>query len=202
MKAAWSVITPLIISSMLVVGCGTTPTQSNVSHHTKNKTAPPALNVTNTTGSGSSTGGFISVGNRVPNFTLKNLSGQGETSLDQLLGKKPLIINAWASWCPPCQAETPDLEQAYKKYSSQVQFIGVNLTSIDSVSGAQAFVKKYGVTYPVLLDTKGQFWQSYTVLAYPTTFVISPQGKLIYMQIGAMSKSGITQLVHMATTSK
>ncbi|WP_274436484.1 TlpA family protein disulfide reductase [Alicyclobacillus sp. ALC3] len=200
MKLAWRVITPLIISGMLVGGCGTTPTQSNVSRHVKNNTPPVSPNVTNTTVSGSSTGGFISVGSRVPNFTLKNLSGHGQTSLDQLLGKKPLIINAWASWCPPCQAETPDLEQAFKKFSSQVQFIGVNLTSIDSVSGAQAFVKKYGVTYPVLLDTKGQFWQSYTVLAYPTTFVISPQGKLIYMRIGAMSKSGIAQLVQMATS--
>ena len=93
--------------------------------------------------------GFLRVGTKVPTFDLLTLNRKGKTSLKELLGKKPLIINAFASWCPPCQFEAPLLEKAAKRYGKQVTFIGVNLTKIDSIAGARKFTKKYHISYPV-----------------------------------------------------
>ena len=142
--------------------------------------------------------GFLRVGTKVPNFDMQILNRKGKTSLKQLLGKKPLIINAWASWCPPCQLEAPLLEKASKQYSKRVTFIGVNLTRIDSVSGARKFVKKYHISYPVLLDKTGQFWQSYTVISYPTTFVVSKTGRLLFAYQGSLTARQIQELVKVA----
>ena len=69
------------------------------------------------------------VGHPALNFDLKTLNEQTTVSLHDLLGKQPIRINAWVSWCPPCQQETPDLVVMSKKYASKIQFVGVNMTS-------------------------------------------------------------------------
>ena len=124
-----------------------------------------------------------------------------KVKLSSYIGKKPLLINAWASWCPPCQEETQDLVKMYTKYGSRVQFLGVNLTSLDSVRNAQSFVKKYAIPYPILLDTRGFFYRNYTVIGEPMTYVISPAGKVL-SHIGALSSSQLEQLIQGALGSK
>lgn len=104
------------------------------------------------------------VGKPAPKFSLETLNGKSNVSLQQLLGKKIVLLNAWASWCYPCQQETPDLIAMSKKYAGKVQSVGVNMTSDDSVSAAKDFVHKYGITYPVLLDVKGTFSHDYQLL--------------------------------------
>ncbi len=125
------------------------------------------------------------VGHTPPIFTLTNFQGQA-MSIAQTSGK-PMYINFFASWCPPCQLEAPDLEKMYTKYRGQIQFYGVDMTSSDSVAGAQHFVKEFGLQYPVLLDKKGDVSKLYNVAYLPTSFFVNSQGVIVYKTVGYMT---------------
>ncbi|MCY0876919.1 MAG: TlpA disulfide reductase family protein [Firmicutes bacterium] len=127
------------------------------------------------------------LGHRAPLFTLKSLAGQS-VSLSQFAGKL-VFVNFFASWCPPCQAETPDLVKMYKQYGSRVQFIGVDLTSSDTEADVRKFVARYGITYPVLLDQEGAVAQSYQVLGIPTSLFIDRSGVIVAKAEGGMSSA-------------
>lgn len=124
-------------------------------------------------------------GNSVPLFSLPGYPDNKPISLANYQGK-PIFINFWASWCPPCQAETPDLVKAYAKYGDKVQFIGVNLTAQDSLADVTAFIKKYDIKYPVAMDIKGSVAQQYQVLAIPTSIFVNRQGIIIERYVGAI----------------
>lgn len=126
------------------------------------------------------------VGYHAPSFSLPKFPDNQPISLADYQGK-PVFINFWATWCPPCQAETPDLVKAYSKYGDKVQFIGVNLTSQDSLTDVTAFIKKYGIKYPTALDTKGTVAQQYQALAIPTSFIINRQGIIVDRYVGALT---------------
>lgn len=119
-------------------------------------------------------------------------------SLQGLLGKRPILLNAWASWCGPCNQETPDLVKLSKQYGTQVQFVGVDLTSLDTVAQAKAFVINYHIPYTVLSDVKGQFDKSYAILSIPTTYVISSKGTVVAVHIGSMTNKMMNSLVQQA----
>lgn len=178
---------PIVSIALVLVGCG------NVS------TAGSKIQETSTN---SATSQPVSksplVGKAAPNFSLKTLDQKSSISLHQFLGKKIVLINAWASWCYPCQQETPDLIAMSKKYAGKVQFVGVNMTSDDSVSDAKNFVHKYGITYPVLLDSKGAFSHDYQIIGYPTTFILDPNGTIVNVHIGILTKDQIQQLINQA----
>jgi cytochrome c biogenesis protein CcmG, thiol:disulfide interchange protein DsbE len=162
---------------------------------TANQSTSPAGNATGST-STSPAQGPLTIGSVAPDFTLQNINGTGTISLHQLLAKgKPLLINAWASWCPPCQMETPDLIKMSHKYGNKIEFVGLNLTAMDNVQNAKSFVSKYGIPYTVLLDSKGSFEDKYTVIAEPTTFLISPQGRILDVNVGMMTASQMEQLI-------
>ncbi len=127
------------------------------------------------------------VGHVAPNFTLTTLSGQ-TLNLTQFRGK-PVYLNFFASWCPPCQFETPDVEKMYKKYGNKITFIGVNLAFNDTVPRLKQFLKTYGVTYPVLLDKSGSVTKTYKVMAIPTSFFIKSNGVIMYHYLGALIAS-------------
>lgn len=136
------------------------------------------------------------VGHKAPNFDLKTLSEQTSVPLQSLLGKQPILINVWASWCPPCQQETPDLVAMSKKYAGKVQFVGVDMTSDnDSVSAATAFVHQYGVSYLTLLDLKGTFSKDYQIMGYPTTYIVEPNGTVQNMHIGLLTRDQMEALI-------
>lgn len=127
------------------------------------------------------------VGHVAPNFTLTTLAGQ-TLNLTQFRGK-PVYLNFFASWCPPCQFETPDVEKMYKKYGNKITFIGVNLAFNDTVPRLKQFLKTYGVTYPVLLDKSGSVTKTYKVMAIPTSFFIKSNGVIMYHYLGALVAS-------------
>jgi len=126
------------------------------------------------------------VGYRVPPFSLPSFPNNKPISLADYQGK-PVFINLWASWCPPCQAETPDLVKAYAKYGDKVQFIGVNLASQDSLPDVTAFVNKYGMKYPIALDTKGAVAEQYQALAIPTSIFVNREGIIVDRFVGAIT---------------
>lgn len=120
-----------------------------------------------------------------PAFTLSELSNGTSVSLAEFQGK-PIFINFWASWCPPCQAETPDIVKAYQQFGNQVTFISINLTSGDSIAGVRQFVKRYGISYPVLLDKNAAVSTAYNVLAIPTSLFVNRSGVIVARYSGAI----------------
>lgn len=196
------IMASMILSlSLLVTGCGTV-----VPH---NSTGGPTT--TSNSANGASIGQANSVpavpesplvGHPAPNFDLKTLNEKTTVALHDLLGKQPILINAWASWCPPCQQETPDLVAMSKKYAGKIQFVGVNMTSDhDSVTAAKAFVHKYGVTYLTLLDLKGSFFKDYQIIGYPTTFILEPNGTAQNVHVGLLTRSQMESLIANALKS-
>ncbi|SPF51871.1 Alkyl hydroperoxide reductase/ Thiol specific antioxidant/ Mal allergen [Candidatus Desulfosporosinus infrequens] len=126
------------------------------------------------------------IGYRVPLFSLPSFPDTKPLSLADYQGKA-VLINFWASWCPPCQSETPDLVKASAKYGDKVQFIGVNLTSQDSLPDVSAFLEKYGIKYPIALDTKGTVAQQFQTMGIPTSFFVNRQGIIVERYVGAIT---------------
>ena len=117
-----------------------------------------------------------------PGFTLPLLDGTGPTSLARYPGKI-VVLNLWASWCAPCRDESPKLQSLWESYRSlDVQFLGVDQQ--DSRSAASAFVREFGLTYPVAFDPDGSVAASYGALGLPTTFVIDASGVIRYRFLG------------------
>jgi peroxiredoxin len=118
-----------------------------------------------------------------PDFELISLTGD-IVRLSALRGQ-PVIINLWASWCPPCKAEMPALEAAFLDFrESGLQVLAVNLTTQDSVEAAEAFVSANRLSFPVLLDVNGDVVRSYRLRALPTTFFVDPSGVIQKVVVG------------------
>jgi len=114
-------------------------------------------------------------GRPAPNLTLPGLDGRTYRLADWR-GIKPVVVNFWASWCPPCEMEAPDLVYLYDKYQGQVEFFAVNLTHQDTLSDARAFSERHGYRFPVLLDEKGTAARHWQVISIPTTYFINKDG--------------------------
>jgi peroxiredoxin len=129
----------------------------------------------------------IKVGNIAPDFTLENLSGE-TVSLSDYRGKK-VIINMWATWCPPCRVEMPDMQRFYENHAGDdVEILAVNMTSQDSISSIEEFKEKIGITFPILLDTHNEVGVTYRVLQIPTTWFIDRNGVITNIVLGAMNE--------------
>jgi cytochrome c biogenesis protein CcmG/thiol:disulfide interchange protein DsbE len=118
-----------------------------------------------------------------PDFTLDTLDGK-KVTLSELRGKI-VIINLWATWCPPCRAEMPALENAYEQYrDSGVVILGLNVTNQDSEKDIPPFVKEFGLTFPILLDRDGSVSTLYQLRGLPTTFFVNREGIIRTVVIG------------------
>lgn len=112
-----------------------------------------------------------------PDFALETANGE-VIRLSELRGR-PVIVNVWASWCPPCREEMPALERVYQSYREQgAVILGVNSTAQDDRREALAFATEQGLTFPILFDTDGQVTKLYGIRALPTTYFIDAQGKI------------------------
>ena len=90
-----------------------------------------------------------------PDFNAEDAGGK-PINFFSLTGKKPIVLNFWASWCPPCKQEMPGFEAMYKKYSDKVNFAMVNMTdgARETKKKASSFIKEQGYTFPVYYDTE------------------------------------------------
>ena len=118
-----------------------------------------------------------------PGLNLITLSGE-KFSLAEFRGS-PVIINFWASWCPPCRAEMPAFQQVFDEYEDLGLIIAaVNATNQDSVSEAAAFVSENNLIFPIPLDKTGSVSRSYNLYSLPTTVFIDSQGIIRKIIIG------------------
>jgi cytochrome c biogenesis protein CcmG/thiol:disulfide interchange protein DsbE len=144
------------------------------------------------------TGGLIPApreGFLAPSFELADPSGQTFRLVD--LRGQVVVVNFWASWCPPCKAEMPDLAAAYQSHREEgLVILGVNTTYQDDAQTAIEFAKAQGVTFPILLDQRGEVARQYLVSALPTTYFIDRQGIIRKVVVGGpMSETTLTSTV-------
>lgn len=109
-----------------------------------------------------------------------------------------IVLNVWASWCAPCRAEAPELQEVWEEFQDQgVTFVG--LDTRDSDAAARAFVESYGITYPNVIDTDGRlqllFAETLPPQAIPSTLIIDPQGRVAGRALGRISASSLRGLI-------
>jgi len=112
-----------------------------------------------------------------PAFTLDRLDSEGQLGVADLRGKA-VVVNFWASWCIPCRDEAPVLQQTYERYRDRgLVVLGVDVN--DFRADARRFMKRYGLTYPVVYDGKGSTVGKWGVRGFPETFFVDRTGKLV-----------------------
>jgi peroxiredoxin len=132
----------------------------------------------------------LKIGAKAPDFELKTLTGE-TVKLSDLQGKK-VMINFWATWCPPCKAEMPAMEQYSKEAGDDVVILAVN---IDPHLDVKAFVDKNGITFPIPLDEEDKVNEMYQILSIPTTYFIDSKGLIGNKYIGAMNHETMKQFM-------
>ena len=132
-----------------------------------------------------------------PDFTVYDADGK-PVKLSDMKGK-PVVLNFWASWCPPCKAEMPDFQETYEEMGGRINFLMVNATGSETLAEAKAFIESSGYTFPVLYDTKDSASMAYGVSSLPTTYFIDAQGRAVAQATGAISKELLLKGIGMIT---
>lgn len=134
--------------------------------------------------------------NTAPDFTVLDANGK-KTRLSDNFGK-PIVINFWATWCPPCKRELPDFDKLCTEYGDKVVFMMVNLTDgrRDTVDGTKKFISKNGYTFPVYFDTEYNGADAYNVSSIPQTTFIDANGNVYTTRIGAMNESVLRSYIN------
>lgn len=144
-------------------------------------------------------GAQITVGIRkgqvAPDFELTDLQGT-PVRLSDFRGHK-VLVNFWASWCPPCRAEMPHIQKFYEKYKDRgVAVLSVNLASLEKNDEmAASFARKHGLAFPIVLDSDGGVLSTFKVKAYPTTFVVDENGVVQHIVVGPMTLDYMKTLI-------
>jgi thiol-disulfide isomerase/thioredoxin len=138
--------------------------------------------------------GMPNVGEVAPNFEY-TLSDGTRHQLSDLHGKK-VLLNFWATWCEPCRAEMPDLQQVLANYGDSVIVLGVN--KLETAAVIPPFAEELGVSFPLIVNTDGAIANRYGAKNIPSSFFINTDGTIGARRIGVMTydfmKSQIDQL--------
>ena len=114
-------------------------------------------------------------------FRLPDIDGKVH-QLSQYRGKV-LIVNFWATWCPPCREEMPSMEQAYQKIKgSNIVMLAINIG--EDADTIFTFTADYDVSFPLLMDEDSTVIKQWPVVALPTSYIVDPQGRLVYRAVG------------------
>lgn len=137
----------------------------------------------------------LNKGEQAPDFELTTLAGK-PIRLSELQGKK-VILNFWATWCPPCKAEMPHMQNFYEDYAEteNVEIVAVNLTSGDREASVEEFVKDYGLTFPIPMDVEGEVGQKFQAVTIPTSYIIDTNGLIQHKIVGPMDETMIQDFV-------
>lgn len=137
----------------------------------------------------------VQEGKPAPDFTLTTLDGK-TVKLSDYKGKK-VILNFWATWCPPCKAEMPHMQNFYEENKDNgIEILAVNLTMIDN--GTQAvkdFALDYGLTFPIPLDVEGLIGPQYQAFTIPTSYILDANGIITKKVVGPMDENMMTKLM-------
>jgi methylamine dehydrogenase accessory protein MauD len=125
----------------------------------------------------------IAVGSRAPAVEIHDLEGK-PVALGQYLGKKPVFLEFWATWCELCEQLLPRVKAAKSAFGDQVQFIGVNVTVNQTPDKVRRYVDKHQPGYLVLYDDQGTSIRAYQVPSTSYVVIVDRQGKVAYTGLG------------------
>jgi thiol-disulfide isomerase/thioredoxin len=103
--------------------------------------------------------------------------------LDELRGT-PVVVNVWATWCPPCVEEAPHLAEVSREFEGRVQFVGLDI--LDDRPAARDFIREYGWIYPSVFDPAGRIRDALGYVGQPVTVVYDREGNLAFEHVGAV----------------
>lgn len=131
-----------------------------------------------------------------PGFVLSDLTG-ASVNLSDFKGRI-VILNFWATWCPPCREEMPHMQSFYEKNKeNDIEIIAVNLTNMDDGQQAiEKFVQDYGLTFPVLLDENGDVGERYEIMTIPTSYILDTEGRIFQKVVGPMNEQMMNEIVN------
>lgn len=116
-----------------------------------------------------------------PEFELMDLQDKIHTLADYK--GKPIVINFWATWCPPCRKEMPSMNRAWKQLKDEgIQMLAINIG--EDEANVHVFENEHPIDFPILLDPVSESLQSWRIKGLPTTYIISPKGVVAYSAIG------------------
>ena len=139
-------------------------------------------------------------GRMAPNFTLTSTDGK-TIKLSDYRGKV-VVLDFWATWCPPCKAEIPDFIKLYSQYKGDgFQMLGISVDQ-GGLSVVKPFMKAYGINYPIMLADDQVVSEFGGISAIPTTFVIDKQGRIRASFVGYRPASEFENLINQLTKEK
>ncbi len=113
----------------------------------------------------------------------------------------PVVLNFWASWCPPCRSEAPELERAWQRFRGRgTVFLGLNMQ--DVTGDATSFLRERGITYPNVRDKSDEVARDWGVAALPETFFIDRRGRVVAHVIGAISERQLEEGIRAARAGR
>ena len=140
-------------------------------------------------------------------FKLTDQYGNTHT-LSQYKGKT-IFLNFWGTWCPPCRAEMPDIQKLYEEFDQEGEdalvILGVaapNLGKEKSEDGIKTFLEENGYTYPVLMDTEAELFQTYGITSFPTTIMIDRDGNLFGYATGQLNEETMRSIIQQTMEGK
>ncbi|MBI5777829.1 MAG: TlpA family protein disulfide reductase [Planctomycetes bacterium] len=153
----YQLIALIILSTIILAGCDKpTPPQTAQNTHAPDFTPTPK--------------------SLVWGFTLQDMNNQ-EVKLKDLISDKPLVLDFWASWCPTCRAEIPNVVELYNQYKDKITIVGINLDK--TFADAQEYTREHNIPYPNLYDAQGMVANFYHVHGIPTIIIINAQGEIV-----------------------
>lgn len=126
--------------------------------------------------------GPIRIGDRVPEIEMTTFDGE-KIHTSQFRGKV-VVLNFWASWCAPCEQEAAELEEAHQLLKEEDIAVFLGLAWTDTEPKSLAYLEKFGITYPNGPDLRTAVSQMFRTRGVPETYIIAPDGRLNYVQVG------------------
>lgn len=126
------------------------------------------------------------VGTPAPNYAAISLGGDSVALAD--LRGEPVLLNIWATWCPPCRKEMPDLQALYESYGPRgLQVVGVSIDGPNAEPQIREFLDEYGITFRILHDPSDRISSTFAIQGVPVTMVIDPQGTVTWRHLGPVT---------------
>ena len=131
-----------------------------------------------------------------PDVAVHSLTTGEETSIAALHDGRPLFLNFWASWCPPCVGEMPHIQSMYERYGDQMNFAAVTIDDVES--DATDYLADAGLTLPTYAGDVNDIAMAYGIEAIPLSLIVSPDGEIIAEHLGGMSAGEMERFIKSA----